>query len=80
MCIRDRDAVGFRVGDHFRTARELLAEFGVAPGGDDLEVRGQGIDCLLYTSGRGCPSGQIMPDGSFYFMEQQEMVFQMVQP
>lgn len=36
--------MGFRVGDHFRTARELLAEFGVAPGSDDLDVRGQGID------------------------------------
>ena len=40
----DRDAVGFRVGDHFRAARELLAEFGIAPRGDDLDVRGQGID------------------------------------
>ena len=41
--LADRDAVGFRIGDHFRTARELLAEFRVAPRGDDLDVRGQRI-------------------------------------
>jgi len=31
--------VFFGVGDHFGTAGELLAEFGVAPWGDDLDVR-----------------------------------------
>lgn len=35
--------MGFRVGDHFRAARELLAEFGVAPRGDDLDVGCQGV-------------------------------------
>lgn len=36
--------MGFRVGDHFRAARELPAEFGIAPRGNDLDVRCQGID------------------------------------
>ncbi len=38
----DGDVVGLGVGDHFRAAGELFAEFGVAPWGDDFDVRGEG--------------------------------------
>ena len=37
----DVDALLFAVGDHFGTAGELGAENGHAPGGDDLQVRGE---------------------------------------
>ena len=51
---RDRNAVGFRIGDHLRTAGKFLAEPRIPPGGDHLDFRRE-------RSGRELETNLIVP-------------------